>query len=325
MSVIQPIKSHTVHDMVWPLEPSLGNDIERLGALRDAGYNSISITIAGDNHNVSQAVQRVAEARRKLIADERLRLVEEFDDIAAAKEAGQLAVSLHFEGTRCFERNLDMVEVFHRIGVRHTLLAFNVANSAGGGCADKRDGGLTAFGRDLVNEMERVGMLIDLSHVGQRTSLEAIEISNRPVIFSHSNVRALAPSFRNLTDEQIRSCARTGGVVGISGSNSYLGCDEPDAEAVFRHIDYIVELVGPDHVGLGLDCVVDAQAVTAYARARPEEWPMVKNPDWKGFSYFSPEDLPSLFERMAIAGYSDETMAAIAGGNFLRVCQEVWG
>lgn len=314
-----------VWDMVWPLEPWCGNDWDKLSRFRAAGIDVLSVTLAGDNHNIGQAVQRIAAARRRICSEpDDLRLVESVEDVHAAKCSGRLAVALHLEGTRCFERNLDMVEAFYQLGIRHTLLAFNQANSAGGGCAEKADGGLTRFGVELVREMNRVGMLLDLSHTGRRTSLEALEGTGRPAVFTHSNAAALAPHFRNLDDEQARACAATGGLVGVSSSSEYLGVEHASPEAIFAHIDHWVERVGPRHVGLGLDIVFDAEALSAWIRTRPEEWPGTDSPDWPGFNYATPEAVPRLTELMLDHGYADDDVRAILGGNYLRICGEVW-
>lgn len=315
-----------IWDMVYPLEPWAGNDLDALIRFKDHGYNVISLTIAGDDQNLSESFRRVAAARKAVLARaDVFHLVQDLADVGIAHAAGKLAVGLHFEGTRCFERNLDVIEAFVRLGVRHTLLAFNAANSAGSGCAEKCDGGLTAFGRRIVAEMQRVGMLVDLSHVGRRTSLEAIEVSSRPVMFSHSNVNAIAPSFRNVTDEQIRACAATGGVIGISGSSTYLGDWDVKAETVFRHVDYIAQMVGHEHVALGLDVVIDAEKVTDWARTRPDEWPVVLDPEWPGFRYFQPEQLPHVVELMLAHGYSEDAVRAVLGRNHIRVCRAAWG
>ena len=194
------VKDALVWDNVWPLEPWAGNDWDKLPVLAVAGWNLVSLTIAGDDQNLGQAFARVAAAHKRILSDPSLVLVEKADDVLAAKAAGKLAVTLHFEGTNCFERDLSVIEPFFRLGVRHTLLAFNVSNSAGGGCAEASDGGLTKWGRSLIAEMERVGMMLDLSHVGARTSLEAMEAATRPVLFTHSNAASVQPHYRNLTD-----------------------------------------------------------------------------------------------------------------------------
>jgi|TARA_B100000767_G_scaffold43142_1_gene37071 membrane dipeptidase len=312
-------------DMVFPIEPWCGNDYDKLARYQTAGFDLVSLCLAGDNHNIGEAVQRIASARTEVLAHpERYRLVGNTQDIRHAKSEGQLAIFFHCEGTRCFERNLEMIESFYALGVRYTLLAFNQTNSVGGGCAEKVDGGLSNFGRRLVGEMERVGMMVDLSHTGRKTTLDALEISTRPMIFSHSVVDAVHSHFRNLSDEQILACAASGGVIGMSGSNGYLGDATSQNETIFKHIDYIAELVGPEHIGLGLDLVFDNKALNDWIRTRADEWPGVDSPDWPGFSYAAPEQMPALTQLMLDHGYSEPAIKGILGENWLRVCEQVW-
>jgi membrane dipeptidase len=314
-----------VWDMVYPLEPWCGNDYDRLARYHDAGFDCVSITLAGDNHNVSEGIQRVAAARAYVLArPQRLRLVERADDVGEARRNGQLAVGFHLEGTRCFERNLDMIDAYYALGVRHTLLSFNQTNSAGGGCAERHDPGLSNFGAAVVRRMEQVGMLLDLSHTGERTTLDAMALAARPCVFTHSMVHAVQPHFRNLKDGQIRACARTGGVIGMSGSSEYIGDPESSDEAILRHVDYIADLVGPSHIGLGLDLVFDADALNAWIRGRPEEWPQARDAAWPGFRYATPEQAASLTERLLRRGYADDDVRGILGENWLRVCRQVW-
>jgi membrane dipeptidase len=323
------LRSALVWDNVFPInlpgEILLGNSWEALERFRRVGVDVVSITLAGDNHNISQAVTLCAWARRELRErPDRFVLVRRVSDIELARRTGRLGVILHFEGTRCFERDPSVVELFYDLGIRQTLIAFNKQNSAGGGCADAEDRGLTPYGRRVVQEMQRVGMLVDLSHTGHRTSLDAVAAATQPVLFSHSNAYALCPSFRNLKDDQIRACAETGGVVGVSGSSEYLGDSTCSEEAIFRHIHYMVEVGGIDHVGLGLDVVFEPQALSAWARGRPDEWPMTKVPGWPGFRYAVPEQLPGLTELMLRRGYSEQQVRKVLGENLLRVCRAAW-
>jgi membrane dipeptidase len=314
-----------VWDMVMPYEPQIGNDLSLMPRYRRAGVDYVSLTIAGDDHGIADAVKRIASVRARVLADpESHVLVETADDVLAARAAGKLAIGLHFEGTRLLERNLEMIEVYYKLGIRHCLLAFNQANSVGGGCAERFDGGLTRFGIKVVQEMNRVGMLVDLSHVSVRTTLDTMELTTAPVIFSHSCVEAVAHHYRNLSDDQIRACARTGGVVGVSGSSSYVGDDSSSNEAIFRHIDHIVQLVGPDHVGLGIDYVLDHDFVNRYLQGRPEEWPRAEGSVWKYIRYAPPEQIPGLTEVMLRAGYPEGTIRGVLGENFLRVGRRVW-
>jgi membrane dipeptidase len=314
-----------VWDNVWPLEPDCGNDLEKLALFAAAGVTVLSLTIAGDNHNISEAVQRVAAVRRDVLGDpEHLVLVEHVADVFRAKESGRLGVTFHFEGTRCFERNLDLVETYYRLGVKHALLAFNTSNSVGGGCAESADSGLTRLGARLVAEFERVGMLVDLSHTGYRTTMDVMERASRPVIFSHSNAAGLHQHFRNLADEQVRACAATGGLIGVSASSQYLGEPRASTSAIMRHVDYYVQMVGARHVALGLDLVFDAAMVDAYMRARPEEWPMTLDPNWKGSHYGIPEQIPELTQAMLMRGYGEDAILDILGRNYLRIFGDLW-
>jgi membrane dipeptidase len=319
------IASSIVWDNVLPLEVWCGNDYDRLGDFVASGYTAVSLTLAGDNQNISEAVQRVAAARRRILCDpQRFVLIESADDVSRAKREGKLAVGFHFEGTRCFERNLDVVEAFYCLGVRQTILAFNQSNSVGCGCVESNDSGLTTFGRKLVRELSRVGMLVDLSHTGHRTSFDAMAIAGKPCVFSHSNAYTLHPHFRNIRDDQLAECAAGGGVVGISSANEYLGCATVTPEAIFRHLDYIVQKVGSKNVGFGFDIVFDPQAMNRYARERPDEWPMVKDPAWTGFAYGTPAMLTKIVALMIDAGYPTEAVRDVLGQNWMRVCQQVW-
>ena len=314
-----------VWDMVWPVEPWCGNGWDKFARFKAAGYDVLSITLAGDNHNISEAFQRVAAARREIFAREgEMVLVQSVEDARRAKRDGKLGVALHFEGTRCFERNLDAIEGFYALGVRHTLLAFNQTNSCGGGCAEAADGGLSRFGRQVVAEMNRVGMLLDLSHVGRRTSLDALEATNKPAVFTHSNSDALTPHYRNLTDEQVKAAAATGGLVGVSGSSQYLGDQAASSEAVFRHLDHFVQLVGPQHVGLGFDIVFEPAVLNDWMRQRPDEWPGVEDPSWPGVNYVVPEQLAEVVSLMLARSYATADVRAILGGNYERICGDVW-
>jgi membrane dipeptidase len=323
------LKSAVVWDNVWPVDlpglSSADNGWEQLERFAKAGVSAVGVTLAGDNHNSAEALSITAWARQELRSrSSLLMLVESVEDIVSAKRAGKLAVVLQFEGTRCFERDLNLIDAFYALGVRQTLLAFNSANCTGSGCAEPADGGLTPYGRRFVREAERVGMLVDLSHVGRRTSLEAISIAQKPMVFSHSNANAIHPSFRNIDDEQARACAATGGLVGISGSSEYLGDPKCRTQTLFQHLDHYVQLVGPEHVGLGFDIIFNAEPVNKYVRARPEEWPMVKDPTWPGFHYAMPEQIVELIGVMLANGYSERAVEDILGRNYLRICSQVW-
>jgi membrane dipeptidase len=167
-------------------------------------------------------------------------------------------------------------------------------------------------------------MLIDLSHVGRRTSLDALGMAGKPMVFSHSNACGVHENFRNIDDEQARACAASGGLVGISGSSEYLGDLQCRSETLFRHLDHYVQMVGADHVGVGFDVVFNPEPLSRWVRGRPDEWPMAKDPAWPGFRYAVPEQLAELVGLMISHGYSDGAITGILGQNYLRICARVW-
>jgi membrane dipeptidase len=179
----------------------------------------------------------------------------------------------------------------------------------------------------VVKEINRVGMLMDCSHTGRKTSLEIMEISSKPVIFSHSNPLALREHVRNITDEQIDTCAKTGGVIGICGIGPFLGNNDIRTETVIRHIDYVAQRVGAKHIGLGLDYVFHPEIDDLPPDQDADKW-------WpRALGYGStngamqivpPEQLPEIAGALVKHGYADADIAGILGGNFIRAAEQTW-
>jgi len=250
-------------------------------------------------------------------------LVDSVSDIEKAKQSGRLGIAFDLEGGVAVDDLPELVEPYYRLGVRWMLIAYNLNNRLGGGCQDD-DPGLTDFGRRVIDEMERVGMVLCCSHTGYRTAREAIDYANRPVIFSHSNPRALYDHDRNIPDDLIRACAATGGVINVNGIGSFLGDNDNRTETYLRHLQYVADLVGPEHVGIGLDYVFDMQEVYDYLKAYPERFPSEKAYDGGELFLVEPERIPLIAEGLLAAGWSDEETAGVLGGNNLRVAQQVW-
>ncbi len=180
-------------------------------------------------------------------------------DLDRARREARIGIILGMQDANHF-RSLDDVDVFYRMGQRLTQLTYNAESHVGDGCAVSHDRGLTAFGGELVARMNSVGMAIDVSHCGQRTSLDAISSSALPVLITHSNCRALAPGVaRCKSDEVIRAAARKGGVLGITSVRQFVRAGgRATVDDVLDHFDYAVRLVGVGHVGLGSDFDLDA-------------------------------------------------------------------
>ncbi len=309
-----------IWDMTFPYtdygDPAL--KIAMLERMAVNGFNAVSLTVGGDWMELPTTIQSIAKERQYFLSrPEKYILVETTGDIIRAKREGKLAVGFHFQGTNPIAHNLAMVEVYYRLGVRHMLMCYNVKTPIGDGCQEITDGGLSRLGTDLVQEMNRIGMVVDVAHTGYRTSMDVFAASDEPVIISHANARALCEHTRNIKDDQIIACARSGGVVGVIAFGPVLGSDgTPLVELLVRHIRYMADLVGPGHVGLALDLIYD-QSVSAqtmwnpYFHSRPI-------PD------IPPEQMNLIIEELLQDGFSEKEIRGILGENWLAVTQKIW-
>ena len=171
--------------------------------------------------------------------------------------------------------------------------------------------------------MARVGMVACCSHTGLRTTMDVMEHSTNPVIFSPSNPYAIKAHPRNIRDEAIKACAQSGGVIGINGIGDFLGDNDDRTETIVRHIDYVVQLVGPEHVGISLDYVFDQQELDDFLKANPETFPPELGYG-AGLKIVRPEQIPEIAESLLNLGYSDNDMRLILGENHLRIANQVW-
>lgn len=297
--------------------------LPQLQRYRAAGVSAVMINIGFGDMGIEEHVRTLASMRHWLRArpDEYL-LIASADDIERAHASGRLAVGFDIEGANAVADQISLVSLYHELGVRWMLLAYNNNNRAGGGCQDE-DTGLTAFGRALVAEMERVGMQVCCSHTGHRTVRDVFEIATKPVIFSHSNPSAVHAHPRNIPDDLIRACAATGGVVGINGIGSFLGANDNRSETFARHVDHVAQLVGAQHVALGLDYVFDSQEMDDYLAKMAHTFPPELGYQ-KGVRMVAPEQLESIVHVLQKLGYSDTDLRAVLGGNLMRLARSVW-
>jgi len=316
--------------LVWDdhsgFEPSPLADLDQLERWRASGVDYLSVNVGYDVMTWQETIRTLADFRRRLaLRPDRCLLVETVDDVLAAKASGRLAITFDLEGMNALNDDLAMVAFYHRLGVRQMLFAYNLNNSAGRGCHGG-DVGLTDFGRAVVAEMNRVGMVVDVSHCGHRTSLEACEKSSAPVIFSHSNPWTLTQRGRNARDEALRAVAATGGVIGVNGIGHFLDDREARSSSIFRCIEYVVDLVGPDHAGIGLDYPfpVGGSEIDDLLRRHPEFWPPAEGYGSGLYRNAEPEQFPEITSLMVRAGYPEAAVRGILGENFLRVAREVW-
>lgn len=229
------------------------------------------------------------------------------------------------------EEELRYIRVFYQLGIRMMHLTYNRRNMIGDGCAEPANGGLSDFGRLVVKEMNRVGVIVDIAHSSWQTSLEAAKLSDKPMVASHTTAASLHKHIRSKPDDVIRAIAESGGYVGICCIPRFLG-GTGDIAAMMKHIDYVVRKFGPDHVGIGTDKVhrsrfsnEEWEKIPSYRRPRPRWealWPpddfnttreMVQSMAWTNWPLYT--------VGMVQLGYSDEDIQKILGGNALRVAK----
>jgi membrane dipeptidase len=302
----------------FPLKPHA--DLGELQRYKASGINFASLNVGMDMDSFETIIQVIAGFRNYIYAHpEEYVLANSVEDVMQAKGSGRLAIAFDLEGSEPLLGNLDLISLFYDLGVRQMLLAYNKDNRASGGCIEGNIG-LTDFGKDVIREMNRVGMVVDVSHMAYRATMEAFEVSQAPVIFSHSNPKGVRDHVRNISDEQIKACAGTGGVIGINGIGDFLG--GTTSERFIEHVEYVMDLAGPEHVGIGLDYVVDKQELLDYIKGYPDIYPPDKMNDLLAF--VEPEQFPEFTELLYKRGYSEDVIRGILGGNFLRVAREVW-
>jgi len=316
--------------LVWdnhacmPLRPSDESFLPQIERCRDVGIDAITINIGIGPQSLESHVRVLASFRRWFSQRaDRYLLVRTLADIDRAKEEGKLAILFDIEGMALLnEGDHGLVQLFHDLGVRWMLVAYNRNSAAGGGCYDE-DEGLTPHGRALLAEMKRVGMVVCCSHTGHRTALDVMASADNPVIFSHSNPSAVHAHARNIPDALIKACAATGGVVGINGIGIFLGDNDDRPETLVRHIDHVAQLVGPEHVGIALDYVFDAQELADYLAKMRDTFP--DDPTYQQtIRMVGPEAFPTIVEGLLERGYADADIRGILGDNWRRVASQVW-
>jgi membrane dipeptidase len=263
------------------------------------------------------------------------------EDIRAAKRDGRAALVLFAQGGDFIDRKLHRVEAFYRLGLRVMIPAYNRTNQICDGILDRTDMGLTRFGRLVVEECNRVGLVLDCTHIGRRATLEIIDHSRHPVIFSHSNPSRLAPNPRNIDDEQIKACVARGGIIGlVSWGPLVMARDQqtwPTLDQFVEIIDDVAQMVGgTDHIGIGTD-----MSLGTYPDHRSDPWgepdyphisaeygrrvtPDIRSPrrSLDGFSDYP--EVVNLADQLLLRGFTDRDVHGILGENYLRLFESVW-
>lgn len=314
---------HSEAVIVDSLNASVMSD-EYFKRLQKGGVTATNYTIAM-MHNMSETVKRILDMQ-DLIAGENKTVVlgTTAEDIIRAKREGKTAILLGFQNVQPLENDLRLLKLYYYLGVRIIQLSYHFRNAAADGGGERIDSGLSFFGISLVEEMNRLGMVVDLAHVGKQSVLEAVETSEDPVIASHSNPRALVDAHQNKTDEEIKAMAEKGGVIGVTAFPRLVSKD-PDKSTLddlLDCVDYVVKLVGVNHVGIGLDLA------EGWAEYPPTRMNLMKI-DGRIYTYprgiETVTNFPNITKGLIGRGYSDAETKKILGENFLRVFKKVFG
>ena len=256
----------------------------------------------------------------------KVRHVEKVEDIFEAKKNGQLGVIFGVQNSSWIGSERERIRLLYKLGLRSLQLTYMERNLLGDGCLEPENKGLTNFGMQVVRECNRLGILIDCSHVGRQTSLDAARLSQKPIVISHTAVRAITENPRCVTDEQMKTVAEKGGTIGITTFSPFIRTEcQPTLEDYLDHFDYAIKLIGEDHVTFATDWF---DGKTKANWATPWYYPEVtqgKKYGGLGLIGFSQRsELVNVVDGMLKRKYSPERIRKIVGGNFIRVLKEVW-
>lgn len=313
--------------------------------LAESGCTAINCTVPDCGDDIGGALKNIIEYYALCNEIDQVTLVRSVQDIYDAKRDGKVGIIIGAQNCD-FVRHADLdesVEAFAKLGLRVMTIAYNHRTFAADGCACETDDGVTRDGKRLIRAMEKHGVVVDLSHVGRRSSLEAIDYCEKPAVFTHSNSDVLFPHYRNLTDEQVKRCAERGGVIGVSLYNviCWDGGDKfPTIDNIIDNIAYYADLVGIDHVGLGSDS--GASPGTYPHRTCEGYYRLIREGQgenslmYKSYQagrgvrgYFvegceSMANFPNITEQMLRRGFSEADIKKVQGDNWMRIFKRWW-
>ena len=302
--------------------------------LRAGNITAINATVA-TWENFLQTMDHLSVWMRRFRERGDILQVKETADIHTAKKLGKTGIILGFQNASPIENDLDRLGLFLALGVRVIQVTYHETNLLGSGCWERNDAGLSNFGIDAVREMNRLGIVVDLSHVGPKTTLDAIEVSEQPVAITHANARTFCGHRRNKEEEALAALAEKGGVVGATSFANFLprGFDST-VEDFVDAVDDMVERIGIDHVAIGTDSTHDqplefwhyisSQQGTKFPSTFADGSIPYTELSFQPKGIDSPAEFPNLADALADRGYSGEDIARLLGGNWMSLFERVW-
>lgn len=302
-----------------------------------SGLTAINTTVSGDR--VESTVATIALWTGEAAAyPELLTIVRRHEDLARARKGGQLGIILGFQDTEMLERDLARLDMFRRLGVLIIQLTYNTRNLIGDGCLEPGDAGLSSLGLEAVERMNALGIAVDLSHCGTRTTATGIAASTRPPLITHSGCREVYRHPRSKEDRELKAMADKGGVVGIylmPFLGGFAGPKQAATEdALARHLEHALKVCGVDHVGIGSDMSVSPieetpeylKAERAFAEGRSARRSAAPDEDRPLYlpALNHPRRLEGVAELLARRGHPASTIEKVIGGNFVRVFRDIW-
>ena len=329
IDMLSPITLNFTLQDKWNANPELFTP--EIQKYLDSGINIFHIAVGiGGPDGYNQGLRFISQWNSLIAGNDQVMMrIDSPADFARVKGSGKIGILLGIQNSDHFQRP-EHVDFFWGMGQRVSQLTYNSRNWIGNGSTERHDEGLSDYGVTIVQRMNKVGMAVDISHSGDRTTLDAFEASTKPVLITHSNCRALAPGHpRCKTDEAIRRMAASGGVMGITGVRMFVKTEEPTTiEDVLNHFDHVKKLIGSEHLGVGSDIDLDG-----YDDMPPElnkslragykgSYGFREKIDIEGLDH--PKRMFDLTDGLIRRKYSDDEILGVLGGNFRRVLSEIW-
>jgi len=296
------------------------------GNLKKAGLTAANITVSAHNEGFLKTIENIKEYYSAMDIHDEIILVRNYEDIINAHEKNKVGLILGFQTATSIEDDLSNIKVFKNLGIRIVQLTYMGKNSLGSGCYESNDDGLTYFGKQTIRELNRIGLVVDISHVGWETARDAIKITKEPIILSHTNPYNLCKNKRNVPDDIIKKVANTGGCIGINAHPALCHINEnkrPTYKDYIKIIDYVVDLVGVDHVSIGMDLF------DGFQKWQHFHWNRRYDELYSQWDYTEgmkeETDIKKITEELYNSKkYSDKDIKKILGENILRIFKEIW-